>query len=134
MFVLLEAVVDGLEEVVLVFGLSASEGFDEVAGFFEFSFLLQTVNAQESGVSSVVDDEFGAFAVFPRQAVNCEVPILFEGFSFPGENFGCVGLGNGGGSVVLGGEDVAAAPSDSGSEVVQGLDQNCSLDGHMEGS
>jgi hypothetical protein len=64
-FVLLEAVVDGFEEVVLVFGLSASVGFDEVAGFFEFSFLFQTVNAQESGVSSVVDDEFGAFAVFP---------------------------------------------------------------------
>jgi len=34
--------------------------------------------------------------------------------------------------VVLGREDVAGSPGDLGTEGSQGLDQDCSLDGHVE--
>jgi len=36
--------------------------------------------------------------------------------------------------VVLGAEDIAGSPSDLGTEIFEGLDEDCSLDGHMEGT
>jgi len=39
---------------------------------------------------------------------------------------------DGGGGVVLGGEDVAGAPADLGAEFDQGLDQDRGLDGHVQ--
>jgi len=48
--------------------------------------------------------------------------------------YGDTRLGNGGGGVVLGGENVAGSPGNLGTESGQGLDQDGGLDGHMEGT
>jgi hypothetical protein len=46
--------------------------------------------------------------------------------------YGDTRLGDGGGSVVLGRENVARSPGDLGTESGQGLDEDGSLDGHVE--
>jgi hypothetical protein len=58
-------------------------------------------------------------------------PILLKGFTLPGED-GNAGLGDGGGSVILGGEDVAGDPADIGTEFGESLDEYGRLDGHVE--
>ena len=49
----------------------------------------------------------------------------------PGEDGEVVGC-DGRGGVVLGGEDVARAPADVGTEGLEGLDEDGGLDGHVE--
>jgi hypothetical protein len=51
--------------------------------------------------------------------------------ALPGE-YGYARLGDGGGGVVLGREDIARAPADVGAEVPQGLDQHRGLDRHVQ--
>ena len=53
-------------------------------------------------------------------------PVLLEGLSLPGKH-GAGVAGDGGGGVVLGGEDVARAPADLGAEGGQSLDQDGGL-------
>ena len=53
------------------------------------------------------------------------------GHALPGVD-GDAGLGDGAGGVVLGGEDIAAAPGDLGAELGQRLDQHGRLDRHVQ--
>lgn len=57
--------------------------------------------------------------------------VLFLGLALPGEHRDA-GCGDGGGGLVLGGEDVAARPADFGAQRDQGLDQHAGLDGHVD--
>jgi hypothetical protein len=47
---------------------------------------------------------------------------------------GNTGGGDGGSSLILGGEDVARAPCDLGTESCERLDENGRLDGHVQAS
>lgn len=62
--VLFETVVDGLEQVVLVLRVS-SDGVDELSCFLILLFSLEAVDAQQRGISSVIDDEVGSLSVSP---------------------------------------------------------------------
>jgi hypothetical protein len=56
--------------------------------------------------------------------------VLLEGLPLPGEQGDRVAR-DGGGDVVLRGEDVAGAPANLGAERGEGLDEDGSLDGHV---
>ena len=58
-----------------------------------------------------------------------DVPVLLEGLSLPGKDVGRLGSGDGCGGVILRGEDIARAPTNGGTELLQSLNENGSLDG-----
>jgi len=88
---------------------------------------------EEGGVTSIVNKHVGASSIAPVKGLLSAPPVLLEGLSLPGEASSRV-AGNGGSSVVLGGEDVARAPSDLGAKGSEGLDEDGGLDGHVERS
>ena len=82
-----------------------------------------------SEVTTVVEDQVQALAVLESCELLLEAPLVFLlGLALPGEDR-YAGGGNGGGSVVLGGEDVARGPGELSTEGLEGLDENGSLDG-----
>ena len=86
---------------------------------------------QKGDVAAVVDHHFGTLAVAMVQRLVGAFPIFFEGFALPGEHRNTRG-GDGGGSVILRREDVAACPAHACAEVDQRLDENRGLDRHVE--
>ena len=58
-------------------------------------------------------------------------PVLLEGLALIGKD-GDAGVGDGGGGMILGREDVARGPADLGTEGLERLDQDGRLDGHVE--
>ncbi len=100
---------------------------------------------QQRGVAAVVEDHVRAdFAVGsglgPAHDLLGAPPVLLERLALPGEHRHAPGVidralgtdGHRGGCVVLGGEDVAAAPAHLGAERGQRLDQDSGLDRHMQ--
>ena len=67
----------------------------------------------------------------PAQGLLGAPPVLLQGLALPGEHRDA-GLGDGGGGVVLGGEDVARGPAHLGAQVDERLDQHRRLDGHVQ--
>ena len=86
---------------------------------------------QQGYVPAVVDDHLRPEAIFELQSLIGAPPVFLERFTFPGED-GDAGDGDRGGSVVLGGEDVAGGPADGGTQVNERFDQHSSLDGHVQ--
>lgn len=62
------------------------------------------------------------------------MPIFEAGLSFPGVDGAGSLLSDSGGGLILSRVDVARAPSHVSTEGLEGLDQDCGLDGHVEGS
>jgi hypothetical protein len=89
-------------------------------------------------ITTVVDDEVRtmtlAVILIPSEGVQGALPVFFERFSLPGEDRSRFVTGDGGSSVVLGGEDVARAPTDVSAKVLQSFDKDGSLDGHVKRS
>ncbi|MNN18894.1 hypothetical protein D3C81_1321140 [compost metagenome] len=83
-------------------------------------------------VAAVVEDHVGVpwLAILEDGLLQAPL-VLFLGFTFPGE-YRDAGSGDGGGGLVLGGEDVAGRPAHFGAEGDQGLDQHRGLDGHVD--
>mmetsp|Transcript_24884 Transcript_24884/g.71099 ORF Transcript_24884/g.71099 Transcript_24884/m.71099 type:complete len:280 (+) Transcript_24884:626-1465(+) len=92
----------------------------------------------KSHITTVVDDEVGsvtlAVILLPSEGVQCALPVFFQGFSLPCEDGSRFVTGDGGSGVVLGGKDVARAPTNVSSEILQSFDKDGSLDGHVKGS
>ena len=105
----------------------------ELAGLLKDLLGLDALVNEKSGVAAVVDDEIGAAAGAPVEGALGAPPVFLEGLTLPGEDGGAV-AGDGGGGMVLGGEDVAGAPADLGAEGGEGLDEDGGLDGHVEGA
>lgn len=121
-------------ELGVVGGLGIGEGSvleEEVLG-------LLTLVDEEGHVTTVIDDDVGSVALaiilLPGEGVEGALPVLLEGLTLPGEDGGRNIAGDGGGGVVLGGEDVARAPADVATEGLEGLDEDGGLDGHVEGA
>mmetsp|Transcript_9920 Transcript_9920/g.15933 ORF Transcript_9920/g.15933 Transcript_9920/m.15933 type:complete len:371 (+) Transcript_9920:186-1298(+) len=72
---------------------------------------LLTLVDQQCHVSTVVNDDIRSmtFAIIsrPRKSLKCALPVLLKGLSLPGEDGSTLVAGDGSGSVVLRGEDVA---------------------------
>jgi hypothetical protein len=89
---------------------------------------------QRGQVTTVVEDQVQLLAVLEGNQLLLETPVvLLLGLALPGED-GDTSGGNGSGGVVLGAEDVAAGPGDLGTESDEGLDEDGSLDGHVQTS
>jgi hypothetical protein len=105
----------------------------DLAGLLVLLLGLDALVDEERGVATVVDDEVGAAALAPVEAALGAPPVLLERLPLPGEDRGGVPR-DGGGGVVLRGEDVAGAPADLGAKGGEGLDEDGGLDGHVEGA
>ena len=121
-------------ELGVVGGLGVGEG----SVLEEEVLSLLTLVDEEGHVTAVVDDDVGSVALaiilLPGEGVEGALPVLLERLALPGEDGGRLVAGNGGGGVVLGGEDVARAPADVATEGLEGLDEDGGLDGHVEGA
>ena len=85
-------------------------------------------------VTAVVEQEVRSLATLECAKLLMDAPVvLLLGLPLPGEN-GDTRRGNGSGGMVLRRKDVAARPGDLRTQLDQGLDQNCGLDGHMKAS
>ncbi len=101
--------------------------------------VLRAAQHQHGGVTAVVEDHVRRL-VRPGQHLLGGPPVLLERLALPGEHRDALGLlrgavrsdDDGRGGVVLGGEDVAARPSNLGAEGRQGLDQHGGLHGHVQ--
>ncbi len=93
---------------------------------------------QQGGVAAVVQDHVAIdlltlTGVRPLEDPVGVVPVVGEALALHGIDRDAVG-GDGGGGVVLGGEDVARGPAHLGAQGGEGLDQHGGLDGHVQGA
>lgn len=90
-------------------------GVGQLPGLLKLLLGLDPLVDQQRGVTTVVDDQIGSAAGAPVEGALGAPPVLLEGLALPGEDGGAV-AGDGGGGVILGGENVAGAPADLGTE------------------
>lgn len=87
---------------------------------------------QVSEITTVVKDKVQLLIVLEGNELLLQAPVVFLlGLALPGEDRH-TGGSNGGSGVVLGAEDVAGSPGNLSTEGGQGLDEDSSLDGHVE--
>jgi hypothetical protein len=94
---------------------------------------------EQRGVATVVEDHVRP-VLEARQGLLGAPPVLLEGLALPGVHRDAPGvLGravgadrDGGGGVILGGEDVAGDPADLGAERDERLDEHSRLDRHVQ--
>lgn len=85
-----------------------------------------------SEITTVIKDHVEGLSVLEGLQLLLNAPeVLLLGLTLPGEDWDTCGC-NGSGGVVLGREDVAGRPSDLSTKVCQGLDEDCSLHGHVK--
>ncbi|CUG90010.1 unnamed protein product [Bodo saltans] len=90
------------------------------------------VEDQVGEVTTVIEDHVGqAVAAEALDGLDDAPVVLLVGLTLPGEH-GNAGLGDRGGSVVLGGEDVARRPAELSAEGHEGLHQHGGLHGHVQ--
>ena len=106
--------------------------------------VLDALVDEHRGVTAVVQDHVRATGggVRPGQGLLRAPPVLLQGLALPGEDRDALGVvhravradRDGGGGVVLGGEDVAGGPADLGAQGSEGLDEHGGLHGHVQGA
>lgn len=83
-------------------------------------------------VTTIIKDEVELLAVLESTELLLQAPVvLVLGLTLPGKD-GDTSCGNGCGGVVLSRKDVARRPGDLGTESSQGLDEDGSLNGHVQ--
>ncbi len=85
----------------------------------------------QRGVAAIVQDHVGVLAVGPFKDLVRVLPVLFQRLALDGEDRRA-GRGDGGGGVVLRGEDVARGPAHFSAQRHQRFDQHAGLDGHVQ--
>ena len=107
-----------------------------VAGVVQNGGIALSLGAQDheaGGIAAVIENHVGGTAVAPLEDAVGEGPVLVEGLALVGEHRDASSCDRGG-SVVLGGEDVAAGPAHFSAESHQGFDQNGGLNRHVQGT
>jgi len=93
---------------------------------------MRVLGVDEVGqVAAVIEDHVEGLAIREEDGLLDAPQILLVGHPLPGVD-GHTGGSNGGGGVVLSGEDVAARPRDVGAELKERFDEDSRLDGHVE--
>ena len=134
--VLLENLAARGEEHAPFFAVGSGVEFGHLAGVFEFG----AAGHEHGGVATVIDDEVCGLTIGPHEGASGVFPIVFQGFTLPGEHGHTLRVldrsllahHDGGGSVVLRAEDVAADPAHVGTQVHERLDEDGGLHGHVE--
>ena len=134
--VLLENLFASGEAHAPFFAVGSGVEFGHLAGVFEFC----TAGHEHGSIAAVIHDEVGGLAVGPHEGLGGVFPVFFQGFTLPGEHGHALRVldsalladHDGGGSVVLRAEDVAADPADVSTEVHECLDEDGGLHGHVE--
>ncbi len=134
--VLLENLFAGGEEHAPFFGVGSRIEFGHLAGVFEFG----AAGHEHGSVAAVIHDEVSGLAVRPHEGAGGVFPVFFEGFALPGEHGHALRVfhstllayHDGGGSVVLRAENVAAHPAHVGTEIDKRFNQDGGLHGHVE--
>ena len=129
--------VEQIQDDAVLFGVGGVRCRHD-AGNLEFTALVD----EEGGVATVVQDHVGAGVSGPAEQLLGAPPVLLQRLTLPGEDGSSLGVVDGAvrsddhgrSRVVLGREDVAADPTDVGTEGHEGLDEDGSLDGHVEGT
>src|SRR5690606_37476999 len=85
---------------------------------------------QQGSVATVIQNHVGLFTG-PIENVVGVLPVFFQGFALDGEHRHAR-CGNGSGSVILSGEDIARCPAHFSAQGSQGFNQNPSLDCHVQ--
>jgi hypothetical protein len=126
--------------------IQTNETIDQVRGIFftdDLLFKPETIKPintacpltvdEEGDVTTVIHKHVRAIALGPGHSLLSAPPVLLEGLALPCEHGSGV-TSDSSGSVILGGEDVARAPTDLGTKCSEGLDQDSGLDRHMQGT
>merc|ERR1719272_782967 len=121
-------------EDLLHLAVVGAHGVGEGLVLLELNLVLASFVHEESGITTVIDKDIGTVVSGPGEHLAGHVPVFLKGLVLPGEDVGSLGLGDGSGGVVLGGVDVARAPSELGTETVASLNEDGSLHGHVEGA
>lgn len=94
---------------------------------------LGVLRVDEGGqVTTVIEDKVELLVILESEQLLLKAPlVLLLGLTLPGEDRD-TGGSNGGGSVVLGGENVAGSPGDLSTKGSEGLNEDSSLNGHVQ--
>jgi hypothetical protein len=109
-------------------------GVGEGSELLEVGLSLDTLVHHDGGITTVVHKHVGTGVSGPAEHLESALPVFLEGLSLPGEDVSGLGLDDGSGGLVLGRVDVAGCPSDLSTKIDEGLDEDGSLDGHVEGA
>jgi hypothetical protein len=96
-------------------------------------FQLMALVDKEGDVATVIHHKLRAFAVGMAHGVERAIPIFLQRFALPRKD-GHASIGNGGGGVVLRGENIATGPAYRSAEINERLNQHSGLDGHVQRS
>mmetsp|Transcript_620 Transcript_620/g.1803 ORF Transcript_620/g.1803 Transcript_620/m.1803 type:complete len:420 (+) Transcript_620:245-1504(+) len=120
----------------LEFGIVGGCRIRESSVLEEGIFGLLTFVDEEGHVATIINNKVRSMTLAiifgPGDGVQSAFPVLFKRFSLPGENSGRFITGNGSSGVVLGGENVTGAPADVTTKLLQSLNQDSGLDGHVK--
>lgn len=132
--VTLDGVRDGLhDDAELNLRSGDSLNIRELSSLSEDLLSLDTLVDQESDITTIIDDEVGALlSIGPDESLVGAPPVLIEGLTLLSEDSSGAASNNSSSGGVLSGEDVARAPSDLSTELSKRLNQDSSLDGHVE--
>ena len=86
---------------------------------------------EQRSVAAVIKNHVGVAAVRPLKDAVRIGPVLLDRLALARENRDAI-LHNGGGGVILRGEDVAARPANFGAQCRQGFNKNRRLNGHVQ--
>ena len=88
---------------------------------------------EKGDIATVINDELGSLVTGKGHGLESELPIFFECLALPCKNRGSR-FGNGGGSVILCGENIATRPANDSAELDKRFNKNRCLDRHVQGT
>ena len=85
---------------------------------------------EKGDIATVINDELWSLVTSKSYGLECELPIFFECLALPRKNGGSR-FGNGGGSVILCGENIATRPANDSAELDKRFNKNRRLNCHV---
>jgi len=126
-----QRVLDGLQDA-LELRVGGAGRVRERAILGELCLELLALVDEHGGITTVIDDLVWAIGTRPGEHLLSAPPVLGKSLALPCEHGGGARLCNRSGGVILSAENVARAPTHLGTHGMHGLNQDTSLDGHVQ--
>ena len=107
-------------------------GIGECSEFLELLLGLHTFVHEESGITTIIDEDIRAIGIGPCEHLQGALPVLLKVLTLPGENVGSLGGNDTSSGVVLCRVDVAGSPAHLSTKRVERLNEDTSLNGHVQ--